>query len=35
VLEDLATRHHGFADKLAERQSLMTPAEDPDLESPA
>jgi len=29
---DLVARHREFADKLAERQSLMIPAEDPDLE---
>jgi conjugative relaxase-like TrwC/TraI family protein len=29
--KDLAARHHEFADKLAERQSLMIPAEDPDF----
>jgi hypothetical protein len=27
-----AARHREFSDKLAERQSLMIPAEDPDLE---
>jgi hypothetical protein len=29
---DLAARHREFLDKLAERQSLMIPAEDPDYE---
>jgi hypothetical protein len=29
---DLAARHREFADMLAERQSLMIPAEDPDFE---
>ena len=32
MIEDLAARHREFADKLAERQSLMIPAEDPDYE---
>ena len=31
-ISDLAARHREFADKLAERQSLMIPAEDPDYE---
>jgi hypothetical protein len=31
--EDPAALHRDFADKLAQRQSLMVPAEDPDLES--
>jgi hypothetical protein len=31
-IEDLAARHREFCDKLAERQSLMIPAEDPDYE---
>src|SRR6202042_142206 len=31
-LEDLAARHRQFADRLARRQSLMVPAEDPDFE---
>jgi hypothetical protein len=30
---DLAVRHREFADVLAERQSLMIPAEDPDFEN--
>ena len=29
-INDLAARHREFADKLADRQSLMIPAEDPD-----
>ena len=29
-ISDLAARHREFADKLAQRQSLMVPAEDPD-----
>ena len=29
-ISDLAARHREFADKLADRQSLMIPAEDPD-----
>ena len=32
-ISDLAARHREFADKLAERQSLMIPAEDPDYRS--
>jgi hypothetical protein len=31
-ISDLAARHREFADTLAQRQSLMTPAEDPDHE---
>jgi hypothetical protein len=31
-ITDLAARHREFTVKLAERQSLMTPAEDPDME---
>ena len=31
-IADLAAQHHAFAGKLAERQSLMVPAEDPDYE---
>ena len=31
-ITDLAAQHRAFADKLAERQSLMIPAEDPDYE---
>jgi hypothetical protein len=34
VIRDLAAWHRQFADKLAERQSLMMPAEDPDFEDP-
>lgn len=30
--KDLAARHREFTDKLAERQSLMIPVEDPDFE---
>jgi hypothetical protein len=29
-IKDLAAEHQSFADQLADRQSLMTPAEDPD-----
>jgi hypothetical protein len=29
-IKDLAAERHAFADRLAERQSLTTPAEDPD-----
>ena len=29
-IKDLAARHHTFADKLAERQSMTIPSEDPD-----
>jgi hypothetical protein len=29
---DLAARHREFADRLAARQTLMIPAEDPDFE---
>jgi hypothetical protein len=29
-IKDLAAAHHVFADKLAERQSLTVPSEDPD-----
>ena len=29
-IKDLAASHRAFADKLAERQSLMVPSEDPD-----
>ena len=29
-IKDLAAGHHAFAGKLAERQSLMVPSEDPD-----
>jgi AAA domain/TrwC relaxase len=32
-IRDLAVQHRQFADRLAERQSLMTPAEDPDYEN--
>ncbi len=31
-IKDLAAQHRAFADRLAERHSLMTPAEDPDYE---
>jgi hypothetical protein len=31
LIEDLATRHREFAAKLADRQSIMIPAEDPDF----
>jgi hypothetical protein len=31
-ITDLAAQHHAFADKLAERQNLMIPAEDPDYQ---
>jgi hypothetical protein len=31
-IKDLAAQRRAFADKLAERQSFMTPAEDPDHE---
>jgi hypothetical protein len=31
-IKDLAAQHRAFADKLAERQSLMIPAEDPDYQ---
>jgi hypothetical protein len=31
-IADLAAEHRAFADRLAERQSLMVPAEDPDYE---
>jgi hypothetical protein len=31
-VKDLAARHRQFAEKLADRQSLMIPAEDPDFE---
>ena len=30
-IKDLAVDHHAFADKLAERQSLTVPSEDPDF----
>ena len=30
-IKDLAVDHHTFADKLAERQSLTVPSEDPDF----
>ena len=30
-IKDLAADHHAFADKLAERQSLTVPSEDPDF----
>jgi hypothetical protein len=33
-IKDLAARHREFSAKLAERQSLMIPAEDPDFEDP-
>ena len=29
-IKDLATEHHKFADRLAERQSMRIPSEDPD-----
>jgi hypothetical protein len=29
-IQDLAAGHHAFADRIAERQSLMVPSEDPD-----
>ncbi len=29
-IKDLAAEHHTFADKLAERQSMTIPSEDPD-----
>jgi hypothetical protein len=32
-IADLAARHREFADRLAERHSVMIPAEDPDFES--
>ena len=32
LIEDLAARHREFSETLAERQSLMIPAEDPDYE---
>ena len=32
-IKDLAAQHRAFTAKLAERQSLMTPAEDPDYEN--
>jgi hypothetical protein len=32
LIEALAARHREFSDKLAERQALMIPAEDPDYE---
>jgi hypothetical protein len=32
-IRDLAARHREFAHKLAERQSVMVPAEDPDFET--
>jgi hypothetical protein len=32
VIEGLAARHREFSQKLAERQSLMIPSEDPDCE---
>ena len=32
-IKDLAAQRRAFAGKLAERQSLMTPAEDPDQEN--
>jgi hypothetical protein len=32
LIEDLAARHREFSDKLAQRQSVMIPAEDPDYE---
>jgi hypothetical protein len=32
-IEDLVARHREFADALANRQSLMIPAEDPDVEA--
>jgi hypothetical protein len=31
-IKDLAAQHRAFADNLAERQSLMIPAEDPDYQ---
>lgn len=31
-IQDLAAEHRAFADRLAERQSLRVPAEDPDFE---
>ncbi|HEX6989100.1 MAG TPA: hypothetical protein VF282_06480, partial [Bacillota bacterium] len=34
LIEDLAARHREFAAKLAERQSALIPAEDPDFEDP-
>jgi hypothetical protein len=33
VIDDLAARHREFTGKLAERQSVMIPSEDPDLEA--
>jgi hypothetical protein len=33
LISELAARHHEFADKLAQRQSLRIPAEDPDYEN--
>jgi len=32
LIEDLAARHREFSDRLAARQSVMIPAEDPDYE---
>jgi hypothetical protein len=31
-IQDLAAQHHAFTDRLARRQSLMIPADDPDYE---
>jgi hypothetical protein len=33
LIKDLAARHHEFADKLASRQSMLIPAEEPGLEA--
>jgi hypothetical protein len=33
VIDDLAARHREFTGKLAERQSVMIPSEDPELEA--
>jgi hypothetical protein len=33
LLGDLAARHREFADQLAQRQTLLIPAEDPDYEN--
>lgn len=33
MIDDLAARHREFIDKIAERQSVMVPSEDPDFEA--
>ena len=33
LVENLAAEHRKFADKLANRESIMIPAEDPDIEA--